>query len=83
MSDPHVWIGTSWKMNKTLAEARAFAEGLIASEAARDPRIQRFIVPPSPPCARSRPCWPIPASRSARRTCIGPMKVPGRVRCRP
>lgn len=46
MSDPHVWIGTSWKMNKTLAEARAFAEGLIASDAARDPGIQRFIVPP-------------------------------------
>ncbi len=40
------WIGTSWKMNKTLAEARAFAEGLIASEAARDRRLQRFIIPP-------------------------------------
>ena len=41
-----VWIGTSWKMNKTLAEARAFAEGLIAAEGARDPRIQRFVIPP-------------------------------------
>jgi triosephosphate isomerase len=40
------WIGTSWKMNKTLAEARAFAEGLIASDAARDPRLQRFVIPP-------------------------------------
>ncbi|RWH19421.1 MAG: triose-phosphate isomerase, partial [Mesorhizobium sp.] len=25
----HVWIGTSWKMNKTLVEARAFAGGLL------------------------------------------------------
>ena len=24
---PEFWIGTSWKMNKTLAEARAFADG--------------------------------------------------------
>lgn len=40
------WIGTSWKMNKTLTEARAFAEGLIAADAARDPRIQRFVIPP-------------------------------------
>ena len=43
---PDVWIGTSWKMNKTLAEARAFAEGLIADEANADPRIQRFVIPP-------------------------------------
>lgn len=40
------WIGTSWKMNKTLAEARAFAEGLAAADADRDPRIQRFVIPP-------------------------------------
>jgi triosephosphate isomerase len=40
------WIGTSWKMNKTLAEARAFAEGLVAADATRDPRIQRFVIPP-------------------------------------
>jgi triosephosphate isomerase len=38
------WIGTSWKMNKTLAEARAFAEGLRA--ASTDARIQRFVIPP-------------------------------------
>lgn len=38
------WVGTSWKMNKTLAEARAFAEGLVAAEL--DPRIQPFVVPP-------------------------------------
>lgn len=40
------WIGTSWKMNKTLAEAKAFAEGLAAADADRDPRIQRFVIPP-------------------------------------
>ncbi|MFC3568064.1 triose-phosphate isomerase [Paracoccus simplex] len=40
------WIGTSWKMNKTLAEARTFAKGLAAADAARAPRIQRFVIPP-------------------------------------
>ncbi|WP_062226093.1 triose-phosphate isomerase [Aureimonas frigidaquae] len=39
-----LWIGTSWKMNKTLAEGRAYAERL--AQAPADPRIQRFIVPP-------------------------------------
>ncbi|OYU39653.1 MAG: triose-phosphate isomerase [Pseudorhodobacter sp. PARRP1] len=39
----HVWVGTSWKMNKTLAEARAFAEGLPPKG---DLRIQRFVIPP-------------------------------------
>ena len=44
--DPAVWIGTSWKMNKTLAEARIFAEALAQADSARDPRIQRFVIPP-------------------------------------
>ncbi|MDO8983598.1 triose-phosphate isomerase [Cypionkella sp.] len=39
----HVWVGTSWKMNKTLAEAQVFAKGLPAE---CDPRIQRFVIPP-------------------------------------
>ena len=39
-----LWIGTSWKMNKTLAEARAFAQALAA--APDDPRLQRFVIPP-------------------------------------
>jgi triosephosphate isomerase len=43
---PHYWIGTSWKMNKTLAQAKAFAEGLVAADGGRDPRIQRFVIPP-------------------------------------
>lgn len=44
--EPQVWIGTSWKMNKLLADGRTFAEGLRAADAARDPRIQRFVIPP-------------------------------------
>jgi L-erythrulose 1-phosphate isomerase len=40
------WVGTSWKMNKTLAEAREFASALAAADAQRDPRIQRFVIPP-------------------------------------
>jgi L-erythrulose 1-phosphate isomerase len=46
MSALPFWVGTSWKMNKTLAEARSFAEGLIAAEPGADPRIQRFVIPP-------------------------------------
>ncbi len=42
---PQFWIGTSWKMNKTLAEAKHFATGLKAADASRDPRIQRFVIP--------------------------------------
>jgi L-erythrulose 1-phosphate isomerase len=44
MTHSPFWIGTSWKMNKTLAEARAFAQGLLAST--DDPRMQRFVIPP-------------------------------------
>lgn len=42
---PDIWVGTSWKMNKLLAEAHAFADGLLASDGARDERIQRFVIP--------------------------------------
>lgn len=38
------FVGTSWKMNKTLAEARIWAEGLAG--ASLDPRIQSFVIPP-------------------------------------
>lgn len=40
------WIGTSWKMNKVLAEAAVFAEGLRAAAPGNDPRIQCFVIPP-------------------------------------
>lgn len=40
------WVGTSWKMNKTLAEALAFAEILAGFIPGFDDRIQPFIIPP-------------------------------------
>jgi len=40
------WVGTSWKMNKTLAEGLAFAEALAAFVPALDPAIQPFVIPP-------------------------------------
>ncbi|PYB69899.1 triose-phosphate isomerase [Rhizobium wuzhouense] len=46
MSSSTLWVGTSWKMNKTLAEALAFADGLAAVDEDSHPRVQRFIVPP-------------------------------------
>ncbi|HEV7320225.1 MAG TPA: triose-phosphate isomerase [Ensifer sp.] len=46
MSKSALWVGTSWKMNKTIAEAIAFADGLAAADASRDDRIQRFVIPP-------------------------------------
>jgi L-erythrulose 1-phosphate isomerase len=40
-----VWVGTSWKMNKTLTEALAYADGLKAADGASHERVRRFIVP--------------------------------------
>ena len=40
------WVGTSWKMNKTLAEGLAIAEALAAFVPALDPAIQPFVIPP-------------------------------------
>lgn len=45
------WIGTSWKMNKTRAQARAFAEALRASPFANTTRAQPFVIPPFPSIA--------------------------------
>ncbi|SHI29181.1 triose-phosphate isomerase [Wenxinia saemankumensis] len=39
-----VWIGTSWKMNKLLAEAEGYAAAL--RDAPAPPGITRFVVPP-------------------------------------
>ena len=39
------WIGTSWKMNKTRAEARFYAETRKASSVAST-RARAFIIPP-------------------------------------
>ena len=41
-----IWVGTSWKMNKTLAQAEAFAFALAEADRQSDPRIQRFVIPP-------------------------------------
>ncbi len=40
-----VWVGTSWKMNKTLAEGLAFAEALADFAPQIDGRIQPFVIP--------------------------------------
>ncbi|TPW26172.1 triose-phosphate isomerase [Pararhizobium mangrovi] len=45
MAERSVWIGTSWKMNKTLPEALSFAERLNA-DLKPHPAIQPFVIPP-------------------------------------
>jgi L-erythrulose 1-phosphate isomerase len=40
------WIGTSWKMNKTLAEAQVFADTLAAFAPSIDDNIRAFVIPP-------------------------------------
>ena len=45
MTKPDLWVGTSFKMNKVLSEALAFADALKAADGARDERIQRFVIP--------------------------------------
>ncbi|MER8714665.1 triose-phosphate isomerase [Mesorhizobium sp. M0228] len=40
------WVGTSWKMNKTLAEAMAFTRALAEFVPGFDERIQPFVIPP-------------------------------------
>lgn len=41
------WVGTGWKMNKTLAQAREYAQTLAAVQPGRWAGIQPFILPPS------------------------------------
>lgn len=45
MTEPRYWVGTSWKMNKKLLEAQAFAIALAKADGTRDARIQRFVIP--------------------------------------
>lgn len=45
-ADPIRWIGTSWKMNKTLQEALAFADALALALPGVDEAIQPFLIPP-------------------------------------
>jgi triosephosphate isomerase len=46
MTVPGLWVGTSWKMNKTLAEAESFARALVDAQNRCNPSIQRFVIPP-------------------------------------
>lgn len=48
MSTKIPWIGTSWKMNKTRAEAKQFAETLKASPVADTRLAHPFVIPPFP-----------------------------------
>ena len=42
------WIGTSWKMNKTLVEARDYTRGLLAGLDGRElGSVQPFVIPPA------------------------------------
>ncbi|WP_298461043.1 triose-phosphate isomerase [uncultured Cellulomonas sp.] len=42
------WVGTSWKMTKTLAEARGYADALAtAARPGRWPGVQPFVIPPA------------------------------------
>lgn len=42
-----IWVGTSWKMNKSRAEARAYVSVLgKAAQSGRWPHIQPFVIPP-------------------------------------
>lgn len=41
------WVGTSWKMTKTLAQAREWSTGLVTALAGRDlAGVQPFVIPP-------------------------------------
>ena len=44
--DGKLWIGTSWKMNKLRADARAFSCALAQSKFAHSEAVQLFVVPP-------------------------------------
>jgi len=47
-----LWVGTSWKMNKTLAEADSFVDELLTYRIPSD--IQPFLLPPYTALARVR-----------------------------
>lgn len=47
-----LWVGTSWKMTKTLAEAAAWVDGLLAAEL--PPGLQPFVLPPHTALAHVR-----------------------------
>lgn len=83
MPPPSFWIGTSWKMHKTLAEALAFARTLAAADADRDPRIQRFVIPSFTAVREVSTALTGSSVKVGAKTCIGRMKVLGRAKYRP
>lgn len=48
MAAKRPWIGTSWKMNKLRADARAFARALQRSSWAQSEALHLFVIPPFP-----------------------------------
>jgi triosephosphate isomerase len=56
MASNPLWIGTSWKMNKTLAEARAYMATLVG--ASIPPGVQPFVLPPLTALAAMRAAVP-------------------------
>ena len=46
MTTTPFWVGTSWKMNKTLDEAATYAAQLAQARIFSDPRLQGFVIPP-------------------------------------
>jgi triosephosphate isomerase len=68
-----LWIGTSWKMNKTLGEARAWIEGLLAGLPGIDPAtagstidgVQPFVIPSFTATTTARELLGDPASAPA------------------
>jgi len=51
MSAAAPWVGTSWKMHKTRAEARAFAAALGRSAYANSKAVRPFVIPAFPSIA--------------------------------
>ena len=43
---PEIWVGTGWKMNKTIGEALAYAEALRAGVKGRTVPARLFVLPP-------------------------------------
>jgi L-erythrulose 1-phosphate isomerase len=44
MTSREIWVGTSWKMNKTISEARAYADRLTT--VTLPPLVRLFVLPP-------------------------------------
>lgn len=55
-----VWVGTSWKMSKTLSEARDYARRLAATDLPDE--VQVFVVPPATALAAVRDTLPADSS---------------------